>query len=294
MKECYWSKLLLFGEYSMIFDGSAMVIPLKRFSARWIMSQGMKDEFLCFSSRELSCFCRFLAEDETLAALIDTSALNSDLTNGWALASNVPLGYGLGSSGTVVAAVYDRYANEKTSDAMVLKKLFARMESFFHGSSSGIDPLQCYLGRPFRISSSEIQTLPEAFPKEDIHICLIDTKTKSNTKPLVESFRKQRDNPEFLYAFEQEYLPCVRNCMDALIQGNSGRFFSALQQLSASQLRFFRAMIPDSVLSLFESSFGFSFGIKILGSGGGGYMLGFTDAPEKVSNALDGKDLLWV
>ena len=72
------------------------------------------------------------------------------------------------------------------------------------------------------------------------------------------------------------------------------RFFPTLRQLSASQLRFFRAMIPDSVLSLFESSFEFRFGIKILGSGGGGYMLGFTDNLEKVSGALEGKEVLWI
>ena len=294
MKDRYWSKLLLFGEYSMIFDGCAVVIPLKRFSASWTRAQGTDDAFLCFSNRELARFRRFLAENPTLAGAVNTSAFADDLADGWALASNVPLGYGLGSSGTVVAAVYDRYADQKTSDAMELKKLFSRMESFFHGSSSGIDPLQCYLGKPFRIGASGIRTLPDAFPEKGIRICLIDTGTKSDTRPLVESFRKQRDDVVFLHDFEQTYLPCVRECTDSLIQGDSERFFPALRQLSASQLRFFRAMIPDSVLSLFESSFEFRFGIKILGSGGGGYMLGFTDNPEKVSGALEGKEVLWI
>ena len=39
MKVCYHSKVILFGEYSMIFDATALMIPLKRFAARWKLSE---------------------------------------------------------------------------------------------------------------------------------------------------------------------------------------------------------------------------------------------------------------
>lgn len=294
MKESYYSKIILFGEYSMIYDANAMVIPLKRFSAKWTQAADIQDDFLTFSNRELSRFCCFLAADELLAEAIDTTSLADDLSNGCALISDVPLGYGLGSSGTVVAAVYDRYSKEKTTDALILKKRFARMESFFHGSSSGIDPLQCYLGKPFMINEKGITILPDDFPQMDIHICLIDTKTKSDTKPLVMSFMKQRKDPEFLRTFRQEYLPAVSSCMDTLIQDDPEGFFQNLGLLTAAQLRFFRKMIPESVFSLFENNYDFRFGIKILGSGGGGYMLGFTDDIGRTAAALTGYDVLWL
>ena len=39
MRDRYYSKVILFGEYSMIFDATALMIPLKRFSAQWQFPQ---------------------------------------------------------------------------------------------------------------------------------------------------------------------------------------------------------------------------------------------------------------
>ena len=56
--------------------------------------------------------------------------------------SSIPQGYGVGSSGALVAAIYDQYALNKitvlenlTKDKLVqLKTVFAAMESFFTGN----------------------------------------------------------------------------------------------------------------------------------------------------------------
>lgn len=172
------------GEYSIIFDSVALVLPLKLFSTKWTDKADEPEEFISFSRQELSRLCRFLREEDSFADVIDRSSLESDLRKGWYLASDIPVGYGLGSSGTVTAAVYDRYAKTRIQDYMLLKNLFSRMESYFHGSSSGIDPLQCYLGKPFRITPEGVELLEEGFRKDSIQVCLIDTKMKSNTKRL--------------------------------------------------------------------------------------------------------------
>ena len=291
MKDHYWGKLILFGEYSMIYDSNALLIPMKRFSARW--EQGSND-FLRFSSCELLRFAKFLSEDPILAKMIDTDAFSADLENGWALASDIPVGYGLGSSGSVVAAVYEKYARELITDPLELKKIFSQMESHFHGSSSGIDPLQCYIGKPFCIRENKMEILSDDFLQEDIHIGLLDTRIKSDTKPLVEYFRKQREDAGFIKGFEQEYLPCVSSCMDTLIRGDSTAFLPELNKLSLLQLRFLRKMIPDSVLPLFELKADGGFGIKILGAGGGGYMLLFANNIEAVSEHLGAYDTFWL
>jgi len=70
--------------------------------------------------------------------------------------SSIPQGYGVGSSGALVAAIYDTYAIDKieatetlTRDKLLrLKEIFSLMESFFHGKSSGLDPLNSYLSIP--------------------------------------------------------------------------------------------------------------------------------------------------
>ena len=286
MRDRYYSKVILFGEYSMIFDATALMIPLKRFSAQWQFPQSRNRTSSLPSNQSLKRFCQYLSENETLRDHFDLQAFQKDLNEGLFLASNVPTGYGLGSSGTLVAAVYDRYAMQKTDDCVRLKSLFSLMESHFHGSSSGIDPLQCYLGQPFKITSDGVQLLSDDFLKKDIHICLIDTKIKSNTKPLVNHFKAQRENPEFLNRFQSEYVPGVTACINTMIQGDKASFFNSLKQLTQGQLEFLRPMITDNTLDLFTADYDFHFGVKISGSGGGGYVLGFTDDVEKANELL--------
>ena len=294
MKDRYYSKVILFGEYSMIFDATALMIPLKRFSAQWQLPLSFNRTASQPSNQSLKRFCQYLSDNETLSSLFDLQALKKDLDEGLFLASNVPSGYGLGSSGTLVAAVYDRYALQKTEDYLQLKTLFGQMESHFHGSSSGIDPLQCYLGQPFKITPKGVELLSDDFLKKDIYICLIDTKIKSNTKPLVDHFKQQREDAAFLSRFQSEYVPCVTACIDAMIEGDKELFFKSLKQLTKGQLEFLRPMITDNVLDLFTNDFDFNFGVKISGSGGGGYVLGFTDNVEKASRLLKDFEVIWL
>lgn len=294
MRDRYYSKVILFGEYSMIFDATALMIPLKRFSAQWQFPQSRNRAASLTSNQSLKRFCQYLSENEELSNLLDLQALRKDLNEGLFLASNVPSGYGLGSSGTLVAAVYDRYAVQKNDDYLQLKTLFGTMESHFHGSSSGIDPLQCYLGQPFKITPEGVQLLSDDFLKKDIHICLIDTKIKSNTKPLVNHFKAQRENPEFLNRFQSEYVPCVTSCINSMIEDNKELFFRSLKQLAKGQLDFLRPMVTDNTLDFFTADYDFNFGIKISGSGGGGYVLGFTDNVDNASDLLKDFEVIWL
>ena len=294
MRDRYYSKVILFGEYSMIFDATALMIPLKRFSAQWRFPQSRNLASSLPSNQSLKQFCKYLSDTQELSHLFDLQLFNKDLSEGLFLASNVPSGYGLGSSGTLVAAVYDRYALHKNADYLQLKTLFGQMESHFHGSSSGIDPLQCYLGQPFKITPKGVELISDDFLKKDIHICLIDTKIKSNTKPLVNHFKEQRENPEFLNRFQSEYVPCVTTCINSMIEGNKELFFESLKQLTKGQMEFLRPMITDNTLDLFAADFDFHFGVKISGSGGGGYVLGFTDDVQKASDLLKDFEVIWL
>ena len=67
--------------------------------------------------------------------------------------SSIPQSYGIGSSGALCAAIYARYTTElippsgsiTQKDIKELRHIFSGIESFFHGKSSGIDPLSCYM-----------------------------------------------------------------------------------------------------------------------------------------------------
>ena len=71
-------------------------------------------------------------------------------------------------------------------------------------------------------------------------------------------------------------------------------FFKALRQLTDGQLRFLRPMITDDSIDLFLERPDFNIGFKISGSGGGGYVLGFTDDVEQTKVFMEGYSLIWI
>lgn len=289
----YHSKIILFGEYSMIFDATALMVPLNRFSAQWRNASHLSPEAAA-SNASLQRFADYLSTLDEVKGILDLQRFNHELQYNLYLDSDVPSGYGLGSSGVLVAAVYDRFALRKLDDLLQLKALFGRMESFFHGSSSGIDPLQCYIGKPFRISAEGVTLLPDDFIPDDIHVFLADTGKKSNTKPLVQYFKTKREDPSYLVGFQTNYVPCVTACIEHLIQGEKAAFFASLRQLTQGQLKFLRPMITDNSIDLFLEQPDFNLGFKISGSGGGGYVLGFTDDINKTKAFMEGYDIIWV
>ena len=293
MRAHYYSKVILFGEYSMIFDSTALMVPLKQFSAQWRFASHLLAQGAAASNASLQRFAEYLSTLD-INDLFDLHRFNHELYYNLFLDSNVPSGYGLGSSGTLVAAVYDAYAKQKTDDCLKLKEIFGKMESYFHGSSSGIDPLQCYLGKPFKITPKGVQILSDDFLNKDIHICLIDTKIKSNTKPLVNHFKKQRNDADFLKRFQKAYVPQVKSCIETMISGDNESFFKSLRQLTKGQTEFLRPMITDNTLDLFTTDYDFHFGVKISGSGGGGYVMGFTDDVSKANELLKSFEVIWL
>ena len=79
-----------------------------------------------------------------------------------------------------------------------------------------------------------------------------------------------------------------------MIAGDNNLFFKSLKQLTQGQMNFLRPMITDNTLDLFNGDFDFHFGVKISGSGGGGYVLGFTDEVEKAQKLLRDFEVLWL
>lgn len=287
-----YSKIILFGEYSMILDSKALMIPFRRFAAQWCY--GTPDnEAVVNSQKSILSIADYIEKDDELSELIDTNGIKADIKQGLYLRSDIPLGYGLGSSGALVAALWQCYAKSQIADFMELKRVFGRMESFFHGSSSGIDPLQCYIGRPFMISGEGVSILPDDFISPDIKIGLADTRTKSPTGPLVRHFKEILCDKAYHDRFSGEYLPCMARCFDTV--GEGGRaFFESLKRLSQLQAGLFGPMLTPSTRHLFTTEFGFNFGAKILGSGGGGFVLFFTDDTRLASNLLSDFDVIWL
>lgn len=159
----FYSKILLFGEYGIIEDSKGLSIPYNFYNGT-LKTDDKDSDFAKKSNQSLIKFCDHLhqlqAEDPQLVSF-DLDKLKNDLALGMYFDSTIPQGYGVGSSGALVAAIYDKYAYDKITvlenltreKLLKLKDIFGKMESFFHGKSSGLDPLNSYLSLPILINS---------------------------------------------------------------------------------------------------------------------------------------------
>lgn len=287
------AKLLLFGEYSIVIGGQGLTVPYKayggalQFARTNILSRS--DE-IRQSNDTLRNFAQYLLQQQQSGALpegIDTAQLQTDVQQGLYFHSNIPHGYGLGSSGALCAAVYYRYAmhgnaagtGKASADTIVgLRGIFAQMESFFHGASSGIDPLVCYLQQPLHIigeSNLHVVNMPEN-KLENLHFFLYETgKPRPANSGLVPLFLEKCKNPEFAEICRLYLTKYNNNCIDAYLRSDSAMLWENARRLSHFELVHFEPMIPGHMLQEWRRGLNRrQFYLKLCGAGGGGYMLG--------------------
>jgi mevalonate kinase len=228
----------------------------------------------------------------------DIDKLNEDLSTGMYFDSSIPQGYGVGSSGALVAAIYDKYAFEKITilenltraKLLKLKEIFGKMESFFHGKSSGLDPLNSYLSLPILINS-KTNIEPTGIPsqKADGHgaVFLIDSGIIGETAPMVSIFMEKLKDQGFRKVLKEEFIKYTDLCVDNFITGDLKNLFKNTKNLSKIALNHFKPMIPEQFHQLWQSGIDSNdYYLKLCGSGGGGYILGFAEDFEKAKNAL--------
>lgn len=288
----------------MIFGSEALLIPYYSAFGEWSSVINRPSERAFDSNKSLHKFYDYLHSNDKFR-ILDLRRFDMELNAGLYFDSNIPSGYGVGSSGALVAATYDRYKLVEIEDVSKLKAFMAEMENCFHGSSSGIDPLQCYIGKPFLLSNQpatagsrqSVNILSHDFISEDIHIFLIDTKIKSPTAPLVERFKELRNDDAYLDKFDNEYIPLISRCISNLIERNDDEFFHNLLSVSKLQSELLSHTIPENFREYFLTNINKEgFQIKLCGAGGGGYLLGFCKNIEKANDFWNdfGYKIAWI
>lgn len=280
------AKLLLFGEYALMFGAKALAVPFPTFTGALIKpdEQIVPDETR-ESTAELNRFALWFGEEsrnEQLNFPLDLGRLQQDVQAKLYFRSDVPLQYGVGSSGALCAALFDEYSNYVADatrplsvGAALLKQDFALLESYFHGRSSGFDPLVSFLNRAVLVEGKTI-TLPELkLDRLPWTMYLIDTKTTGATAPLVSLFLRKMEQPAFCQLFEQEYLPANHRAVDAFLSLDETNLFANLQSITRFQLDYFQEMIPAGLVLAIRQLMEQNCYVKLLGSGGGGFLLAF-------------------
>lgn len=271
------AKLMLFGEYTVICGSMALMTPLRRFSAHWDWQPPDSGHP---SVPYLNDYFSYLNGNTQLQGVLDLKQMKSDLHNGLVFASDIPVGYGAGSSGALVSAVYQRYAFSVSNDTHALKHILAVMESYFHGQSSGLDPLCINLNRPLLLRSdgtidADIHLPDTVF--SDAGIFLVDTGDTGMTAPLVGFFRDQLKNLSFFRKLANVLIPATNNAIRSFIDTDTKGMFENLSVISSFQLTEMQPMIPEDFRDFWKSGMEQDLYVtKLCGSGGGGFMLGFT------------------
>ena len=301
----FYSKILLFGEYGIIKDSKGLSIPYNFFKGA-LKTDTQLTDLTTSSNESLNHFAGYLKQlqqDNPELVGFNIQALQNDINQGMYFDSSIPQGYGVGSSGALVAAIYDKYATQKITvlenltreKLLALKKIFAAMESFFHGKSSGLDPLNSYLSLPILINSTE-DIESANIPSQTIDgkgaVFLLDTGIVGETAPMVHIFMEKMKQEGFRNMLKNQFVKHTDACVHDFLKGDVNSLFSNVKQLSKVVLDNFKPMIPKAFQSLWEKGIETNaYYLKLCGSGGGGYMLGFTEDIDKARTALKGHTL---
>lgn len=299
----FYAKILLFGEYSIMCDSMALTVPYTHFKGELSFINEDKYTDLKFaedSNKSLGEFLTYLERKKSHNELnvdLDLERLKHDIGQGMYFESSIPQGFGVGSSGALVAAIYEKYATDriKQNDHLSkdefnkLKTVFAQMESFFHGVSSGMDPLNSYIRNPLLIKPDhqiESVGIPREFSKNG-GIFLINTGKPGKTGPLVSLFFDQCKQDSFKKLITDEMIPFTNSSIDAIVKGDFKKFFKNLKALSKFLFMYLKPMIPSAFLDIWKTGIDTgTYYLKLCGSGGGGFLLGFAEDLNKAQLLL--------
>ena len=301
----FYSKILLFGEYGIIKDSKGLSIPYNFFKGALKTDANLTDTAKDSNEalRAFTAYLKELVDKEQGLVSFDFEALERDVANGMYFDSSIPQGYGIGSSGALVAAIYDKYATDKITvlenltrkKLLKLKEIFGKMESFFHGKSSGLDPLNSYLSLPILINSKdniESTSIPSQNKEGKGAVFLLDSGMTGETAPMVQIFMEKMKQDGFRSMIKDQFIKHTDACVEDFLNGNIKSLFGNLKQLSHVVLDHFKPMIPSKFHQLWKQGIETNdYYLKLCGSGGGGYILGFTQDLEKAKKALHGHNL---
>ncbi len=296
----FYSKILLFGEYGIIKDSKGLSIPYNFYKGALQISDQPteKQQQSNHNLGRLATHIEKLMQDDVDFPRFDIETLKVDVDSGMYFDSSIPQGYGVGSSGALVAAIYDKYAVEKITvlenltreKLLVLKDIFGKIESFFHGKSSGLDPLNSYLSLPILINSKEdIESadIPSQQQSGSGAVFLLDSGIVGETAPMVNIFMENMKQEGFRNMLKDKFVKYTDLCVDDFLSGDVKGLFGNVKKLSHVVLDNFKPMIPSQFHDLWKKGLDTGdYYLKLCGSGGGGYILGFTEDLEKAQDSL--------
>lgn len=266
------SKLLLFGEYTVLEGSSAVACPFQKFRAKFRLGDknnfvGLYQDFHRYmKSLDLTPWKTAFREGEFEEAC----------KMGMYFDPEIPVGYGIGSSGAFTAAIYDAFmAPLEQSDLKSLQSLFALIESYFHGKSSGFDPLVSYINKAI-LNDGKGNLKSVGLPADYFHpygTYLIDSGQARSTATFVEVFRTKMEDSQFRKKYLSRLIAINEGLINSYIHNELDLgIIENLTELSKIQLNAFPEMILPEIAEIWQEVHDSGKHlIKLCGAGGGGF-----------------------
>lgn len=276
----YPAKLLLFGEHTVLVGSSSLAIPLPMYTMSWVEKTGDHPSWLSDYSTYLK---------EACADIIDITKFESWIDR-YTIQGNIPIGYGLGSSGALTAAIYDICGSDNNHEDYDLhQSRMAKMESFFHGESSGFDPLISFVGSPV-LRSSEGNIIGEHDLSLGMSVGLIDSGKSRVGRDMIKSFRAA-------YAMNNEqFFPLISintEVSSDVFHQSTQDLTHRIRRISELQMEVMSFLITPEISRIWKVGLQTDqYYMKICGAGGGGYYLVF--AADREVSSLKGTKISWI
>ena len=267
-------------------------MPINSFYGRWKYSTNISNTKEWQQS--LPLFQQYL-EKQGLKTIINITAFAEALNKGLYFDANIPTGYGLGSSGALCAAILDTFGvNKEHLTLLELKHIFAQMESFFHGASSGTDPLVSYLNYPILLGTT-IKKVTITKEKNKGDLFLLDTNVQRKASPFINGFLDRCKETFYDKRCSTQLVPLVDDAIHTFLNNQWELLFDTMHELSLFQYRYFDFMILDPFKQVWlEGLSSNHFKLKICGAGGGGFLLGISNDRKKTAAVLKKQKLIWL
>jgi mevalonate kinase len=268
----YSSKVLLFGEYGILYGTQALAIPFKKFYGYFDRDNQV--------NKHLQVFYEYLVQqNKNLKYPLDLKRLFTDIQQGLTFKGNIPIGYGIGSSGALSAAIYTEYGSDRkkrfNKDLKSLLFDLAIIESCFHGKSSGFDPMVSLTDRAlYSRGEHHIEFIDFHFQNDKYIFVLLDSGGTGATAKHVHAFKDKLCHKDFERKFREAYSGFSDGAVQALLNNKYDEVFQKFGLLSEFQFEHMNSLITENLLSVFESGLkSGEYFLKLCGSGGGGFYL---------------------
>jgi len=296
---------MLAGEYGVILGSEAITVPLDLYHAcrahRENAPESEKEKITASvnSVRDLITYIQSLPTNSFYASP-DTGILDDFLKNRYYIESTIPRGYGIGSSGAVSALIYDQcFTGADQLDLQQIRKDLATIESFFHGKSSGVDPMTCYTGSPLHFLADggirKLETNP-VDPGQGYRFFLLDSGVLLETEPLVRVFMEKMRDSRYGEVIRGDYFNLISKFIASVTSRSAADPALIFRAISDLQWNHFREMIPEQMEALWiDGQVNNTYYLKLNGSGGG-FLLGIAlqDSMEAVGQMLNGYRIQWL